>query len=191
MDATKESEIKREIRMAIAQDPLISVRRLQKRLMERGIVTARGGKLDDMYLLKLVKRINAEQAKDVDEAKIADRMAKTQQRFDLVLQRLFKIAFWEWDFLKDGIPMPSPGEQIYALATIGKMDIALLQAEMDAGIYKRKLGVLEVERRNSPLSPERKRAIITAMTGWGIIPKEETKELNNALPAPTTEPGTV
>jgi hypothetical protein len=183
VDHTKESEIKRELRMAIAQDPLISVRRLQVRLSERGLITCGDNPLSPKYILKLVHKINQEQAKDFDEVKISERMTKTRGRFDVAIQRLFKIAFWEWDFLKEGIPMPTAGEQVQALATIGKMDIALLQAEMDAGVFERKLGTVDLAiRRSQPLTPEAREILLKAWRNWGLLP--EVKQITNGTDTP-------
>lgn len=188
VDAAKEAEIKRAIRIAIAKDPLISARRLQQALLKEGFKTYRDAPLDIDYVLKLVKKVNAEGAHDIKDSEIESRMTETRERFRVTLERLFKIAFWEWDYLKDGIGMPEVRDQVKALEAIMKMDIALLQAEMDAGIFKRSLGTLEIEKRNAPLTPERKLAIIEAFRKQGIAFLQTSPPSSDASETPVTQP---
>jgi hypothetical protein len=43
---------------------------------------------------------------------------------------------------------------------------------MDAGIYERHLGTLELDKRNKPLPVEARELIRQAMINWGMVPKE-------------------
>jgi hypothetical protein len=67
------------------------------------------------------------------------------------------------------MPIPKYKDQIAAINTIIKWDIAILQAEMDAGIFERQLGTLEVEKRSRPIDPEKKANIFSALERWGFI----------------------
>lgn len=177
IDESKEAEIKREIKIAMAIDPLISSRRLQKRLWERGMYASTAGRQVDInYILKLVRKINAEAKNEIRNEEIENRMSETRERFKVIFDRLFKIAFWEWDYLHEGIAMPEVKDQIKAMETIMKMDIALIEAEMDAGIFKRNLGTLELESRNRQVTPERKQAIRVAMRNWGLFAERSPNE---------------
>ncbi len=168
IDESKEAAIKREIRLAIVQDPMISVRRLQDRLFERGFKTSNNNEISKEYLLKLVHKLNGEAVRVIRDSEIEGRLAQTKQRFSMIFERLFKIAFWEWKYMEEGIFMPEVKDQIKAMEAIMKMDIALIQAEMDAGIFKRNLGTLEIQKRNAPLTPERKTEILDVLKNWGF-----------------------
>ncbi len=185
IDTTKEAEVKREIRVALAINPMISSRRLQQELAKKGITSAGGGLLDHEYILKLIRKINGEARQDIQNSEIEGRMVETRERFKASFERLFKIAFWQWDYMNEGIFMPETKDVIKALEVIMKMDIALIEAEMDAGIYKRNLGTLEIEKRNTPLTEDRKHAIMMAMKNWGLLPETT---IQNATEQPTTEP---
>ena len=169
IDESKESDIKTAIRTAIAMEPMISSYRLQEVLREHGYRSSQGGLIDRHYVLKLVRKIRGEAIRDLSEEKIGERLAGVRERFNVAFERLFKIAFWKWDYLTEGLGQPSVGEQTYALSTILKMDLALLAAEMDAGLYKRTLGLVEHEIRNAPLSDEQKETIRTAFERWGML----------------------
>lgn len=192
IDLARESEVKRKIRMIVAKDPMISMSRLQIELQSAGLHASTGNVIDRKYLIKLLKKITQEQRRNLDEDRIEDRIVETRERFGIVMQRLMKIAFWEFNYLREGIPMPSAGEQIAALNSIMKLDLALLSAEMDAGIFKRELGEVDVMHRAAPLSLEKKQEIISTFQAWGIGPKHiearlvAPKETNGDTNIPST-----
>jgi hypothetical protein len=166
---TKETEIKTAIRDAIVLDPLISIRRLQKILSEKGLRTASGGDLDKDYINRLVRKITRESAEQVNRSEVAPRIAEIKERFRLLYDRLIRIAFFDYTKIEPGMPIPKHKDQIAAINTIIKWDIAILQAEMDAGIFERQLGTLEVEKRSRPIDPEKKANIFSALERWGFI----------------------
>jgi hypothetical protein len=93
---------------------------------------------------------------------------------------LVRIAFYTEDLRKEGFPPPSYRDQIMALNAIIKLDLAILSAEMDAGIFKRHLGTIELEARSRPLADEQKQKMYDAFVNWGIIPKEKIIDGNTA-----------
>lgn len=178
--------------MIVAKDPMISMSRLQIELQSVGLHASTGNVLDRKYLTKLLKKITQEQRRNLDTDRIEDRIIETRERFSIVTQRLMKIAFWEFNYLREGIPMPSAGEQIAALNSIMKLDLALLSAEMDAGIFKRELGEVDVLHRAAPLSVEKKQEILSTFKAWGIGPKHiearmiASQETNGDTNTPST-----
>lgn len=180
IDDTKEADVKREVRTLLAINPMISSRALTEKMRERGYP------LDRHYLLKIIHKLNGEIERDIDSSEIRSRMAQTRERFQASFERLFKIAFWEWKYLEEGVQMPETKDQIKALEVIMKMDIALIEAEMDAGIFKRHLGTLAVDPRNVPISQDRKEAIMIAMKNWGMLPQQFSLPAHGSE-QPTTE----
>lgn len=201
----KELDLKRIIRDTISLDPLISTRRLQDVLHRNGFSTANGNPLDREYIGKLIRKLRKEASSNVDRQVIAERLAGTKERFRVMTDRLLKIAFWDYTKMQDGMFPPTYQEQIRAIDTVMKWDIAILNAEMDAGIFQRNLGKLEIEKRNRPVDDDQARIILSAMQQWGFVdaevvpperpaptPKQPVKPKTNIeiklLPAPHVQP---
>lgn len=182
---TRETEIKLAIRDTVVLDPLISTRRLQKVLQEKGYSTASGGPLDREYISKLIRKLGRENAEKVNRQEVAGRIAELKERYRLLYDRLIRIAFFDYSKPEPGVPMPKHKDQIAAINTIIKWDLAILQAEMDAGIFERKLGTLEVDKRSQPLNDEQKESILNALTRWGFIDGEavEVQPINQNNPS--------
>lgn len=145
-------------------------------LWQKGLTNANAGPIDQTYVEKLMKKASKQASVAIDRAKVKERLALMRERFAATFDRLFKIAYWKWEYLSEGITMPEPKDVIKALETISKMDLALLQTEMDAGIYERKLGTLTVNHVET-MDPQQLHPIINAMRNYGfIMPKEKANE---------------
>ncbi len=177
-----EEKIMRAVRDAIVIDPLISLRSLQDALEKKGMRIA-----NLHYLSRIIWKINGDLARQVDRQQMSGRIAQLKERQRIVVDRLVRIAFYTDDLKKEGMPPPSYKDQIAALNSIIKLDLAILGAEMDAGIFERHIGKIALEARSRPLEPEQKQRMFDALVNWGIIPKEdaETKNTNNGS-NPTT-----
>lgn len=127
-----ENEIVRAIREEIVVNPMISVSRLRYNLKDRGISGYNGNLLDPVYLGRLVRKIQKRAMSEAERTRIEDRLTNTRERFGVIIDRLMKIAFWKPEYIKEGVWPPDTKEIVKALDTIQKMDLALLQAEMDA-----------------------------------------------------------
>jgi len=168
-----ENEIIKAVREEIVMDPMISVSRLRKNLKERGITTYNGNSIDPVYLARIVRKIARRAMQEADNTKIEHRLSKTRERFSVMIDRLMKIAFWRPEYIKDGIWPPQTKDIVRALDTVQKMDLALLQAEMDAGIFERRLGTLDIEVARKQSIPENAREVAwRTFQNWGIVPQE-------------------
>lgn len=145
--------------MAVAKDPFITTRRLADVLHSRGIRSQSDKPLSHEYVCKVARKVHTEAIHNLDHAEIKTRIIQTQARFNLAFQKLSEIAYGE----------ANPTAQVVALRTLMEMDLKLLSAEMDAGLYKRDPVRSEVEIRNRPLDPEVKARIITAMRNYGLV----------------------
>lgn len=181
---TQEDKLKRAIRDAIVIDPLISVQRLQDALFEKGFRTSSNGALDWHYVAKMRDKVHRQSVENVDHQRVNERVAEMKERYRLVFERLIRIAFYSDELKKEGVQPPSFRDQISALREISRLDVAIFGAELDAGIFERHIGTLEIEKRNKPLPPELKAQMLKAFTNWGIIPKE----ILHAEPTITIEP---
>lgn len=185
-----EERIRRAIKDALAIDPLISFTQLSKVLESKGIKGVGGKGLDREYVAKLVRKVNRETLIRIERAQVTERIAEIKERHRLAVTKLLKIAFYDSGSQENaGIPSPSYKDQIAAIRELMKWDLAILSAEMDAGIFQRQLGTLEIERRNVPLRPEVKEAILIAMGNLGILKQvqeiQDQPKQHDELPAPT------
>ena len=61
---------------------------------------------------------------------------------------------------------------IAALTAIVRLELLIFNSELDAGIFERHIGTLEIEKRNKPVSAEQREKIRQALINWGLISKE-------------------
>jgi hypothetical protein len=172
MRKSSESELilKVAIRDIFVRDPLISVRAVQKQLLDRGFKTAQGNPLDWYYIAKVIRKLNREKALAVDHQKIGERLAITKERYRVIIEKLWRIIDYKWEYLELYREYPPDADQVMKAAnTIIKLDLAILKAEMDAGIFERKLGTLDVKLPQlAPLDPEVAAQITEVFTRWGL-----------------------
>ena len=159
----KENTLRRAIRSELAKDPLISTNSLQF-ILDKG-----GYHISEQYLLKLIHKVTGEIEYEVDNVDLKARLTSTRERTILIINRLMKIAFWEFEYLKQGIMMPNLDQQINAMQTIINMDLALLRAELIGGIYKGKPGGAE-DVQQLLADPIVKVQIIGALRAWRVTP---------------------
>jgi|GEM_PF-1501164 len=175
-----ENEIVRAVREEIVINPMISISRLRFNLKDRGIMTFNGNPIDPMYLGRLVRKISRKIAKESDQVQITERLNETRERFRVMTDRLMKIAYWRPEYIRDGIWPPETKDIVKALDTIQKMDLSLLQAEMDAGIYERHLGSLDVEvARRRPIPDDKREAVWQVFKNFGMIPSDAMAPTEN------------
>lgn len=168
--AEQEHQIRLAIRDVVARNPLISVLQLQSVLKERGFKTAEGNALHWHYLAKLVRKLNREKALAVDLQKVNERIAETKERYRIMVEMLWRIIDYKMEYIElYNLFPPKNDERIKAANTLVKLDLAILKAEMDAGIFDRKLGSVDVNvYRAAPLDPEKASQIADAFKRWGI-----------------------
>ena len=136
------------------------------------------------------RKLNREKALAVDQQKIQDRLAITKEQYRIITEKLWKIIDWKLDYINEGIGMPKVQDIIRAANTIINLDLAVLKAEMDAGIFDRKLGTLDLNvYRAAPLDPEVADRIAESFKRWGIdlsLPVQRPKlttAVNGSTPA--------
>src|SRR5580693_6360246 len=138
-----EAELRREIRDARAIDPLISVSAFEQRLEKK---FNRG--FSYRYIAKLADKIARQALIEADRTQIEERLAFTRENYRVVRERLMKIVCW-----KDGDDgkRPWPSEVTEAGKAVVAMDLAILKAEIENGLYKRPIEELVKEFRYEPL----------------------------------------
>ena len=170
----QEELIRRSIKDAIASDPIISVRKLQDWLFASGFETAEKNPLSLNYVHKMIKKVRTEVVQNVKNDRIEKRLAQTRERYRITYQHLFRIAHWTTKIQEEFfITKPENNERIRALEAMVKMDLAILAAEMTAGIYDKP----DLADDKKGLSDDKVDKIKETFANWGIIFKSKEPEI--------------
>ena len=164
MSNDAKERVKRIIRDATALNPLISLRELQRILLQKNI---RIGNLNTLG--KLRAEITSEAAAEADPRLIKQHLARAKEKNRIITEKLWPIALGTGSG-EPGIPLPSYSEQIRAAETIIKLDLSLFKTEIELGVFKKGPMTKEEElwMRNRPLPPELKESIANAMKNSGF-----------------------
>jgi hypothetical protein len=164
-----EAELRRVIRDARAKDPLISVANIKKELEER---FQRG--FSYQYVAKIADKVARESLVEADRTQIEQRMNFTRENYRLMRERLMKIVYWKPEY--DGKP-PWHKDVIEAAKAIAMLDLALLRAEIECGMYKKPIAAIAREFQYEPLSGEVRAIVIAAWARGGLLPRATIEQM--------------
>jgi hypothetical protein len=94
-----------------------------------------------------------------------------------VHRALCAIVYWKPDDHEDGKPRPLARDRVEAAKCVVMLDLAILNAEAAAGIYKKPIDVLAKELRYEALSGEVRAVIIAAWRSGGMLPPAAIEEM--------------
>jgi hypothetical protein len=173
----QEEEVRRAVRRGMIQDPMITVNRMQVYLMKKGFTTGKGGCLDWEYVRKLMRKVKKAAEVGTDREQEIERITKVRERYNLIADRLFKIAFWDLDSLRELIPMPTVTEQINALKAITELDLKVYDAEKIAGLFQQQgARIINAQWRSRPMPDEFYSNVVKAFESHGFGP-DRMKEI--------------
>lgn len=167
-----EQEIRRAIRNARAKDPLITVVGLQDAL-ERHFQR----EFSRAYLAKMNDKVARETRMEIDRAQIEPRLASLRENYRLMREELLKIVYWTPEDVQPGVPKPLAKDRVEAAKAVVQLDLAILSAEMAAGLYKKPIEEIAKTFQYEPLPPETRMVIIAAWQRGGLLPKQAIEEL--------------
>jgi len=160
------------VRQVLVMNPNMGVIRISKTLAE-----ARSSpiKLDPQYISNLKKKIIGERTWRYEKAKVKRRIALLEDQ-----TRELQSGLWE-------IVNNTAEEnkiRIQAANAIVASEHKLFQAQMDSGIYERKIGTIEVEEmRDRAVGEEAVDMMVGAFRAWGLVEKEpEPKNIIDVKP---------
>lgn len=113
------------------------------------------------YINRLLQKIRKERAHR-QYKKINEEVATMEDEFEWLREETIRILLGNTD----------AAGKIRAINTMWKMRIDLYEAKLNAGIFERRLGVLEIEKRYRPLPPDLKQKVVEVMKNWNVIPRE-------------------
>lgn len=152
---------KAKIRSLLAIDHSMSTRELQGQLEQNGI------HIDRHFLDKLRHVVEREKTLRADRRTLNYAIATVED----TLTETMRIA---WSTALN--PTAKTHDRLAAIREIRKSHVDMFNILFDAGIFNRKLGTLEHEIRNAPLSEEQKRNIRGAFERWGLIQSPTSNE---------------
>lgn len=153
------------IRQVLAIQPRATIEETQKTLEKNGVV------VNYHYVARLIQKIKTERVVRYDIAKVTARISEMQDKFDEIQKQLWKILLdnskYEEGRYKGRVKV-RVSEKIAAAVALIKADKELLDAQMDAGVFERKLGTLEADLSVKIDDPE-KLQILKALRNYGVI----------------------
>ena len=160
-----EEKIRRTIRDARVLDPLITVSGLQDALEKKLNRT-----FTRKYIAKLADKVARQALIEADRMQIEERLGQTRENYRLVRERLLKIVYWTPETGQRGIKLPFHYEIIEAAKTLVMLDLALMKAEIENGLYKRPVEAIAKEFQYQPLPAEIRDMIIRSFSNFGLLP---------------------
>jgi hypothetical protein len=172
-----EEKIRHEIRNELALTPVITMTALKERIEK---TFGRG--FDYEYVRRLIGKVRNEIVVEIDRTQIEARMAFTRENYRLMRDELLKIVYW-----KDGDPIPKPlaRDKVEAAKNVVMLDLAVLNAEAAAGMYKKPIEALAKEIRYEPLPDEIRVAVIASWRRGGMLPPGAIEQM---IPAQVVQP---
>ncbi len=159
----KRIEHKELVKDALVQKPRASLRELSI-LIDKNV----GQKFDPHYILKIVSEVRDERRKRYsDDPEVQERIAEMEDKMRRLQEEMWKIVLDESVYLTGseiGHPKTSNSSKIKAALAIIKSEKDLLEAQMDAGVFERKLGTIDVDADAGEYQP-----ILNAMFNLGMI----------------------
>jgi hypothetical protein len=126
------------------------------------------------YIRKLVGKVRNEITYEIDSAKIEQRLAFTRENYRVMREKLLEIVNWPED---SGMPRPIARDRIEAAKAVVMMDLAVLNAEMAAGLYKKPIEEIAKAFSYEPLPGEVRAVIIAAWQRGGLLPAATIEQM--------------
>jgi hypothetical protein len=168
----QEAYLREQIRDKLALYPMATIRELQRSMPLRD-----GRLISDKYLMKLLNKVRREIVFQSDRKKVSSRLTEIRERYATLQKQLLCIAYWmPADYAHHNINRPKEWERIKAIRTIAQMDLALLKAEMDVGMYEDRRFALEEMLREGMLPQELHEQIVGVFRTWKLQPSMRLKE---------------
>ena len=161
------------IRDALALDPMISIRALQKTVVYN---TKRP--IGDKYLMRLLGKIRGEVLAQADRQQMSERITELRERFRVLRKELYKIIYWEARYFPElGIQRPTNQERMNAMRSVAQMDVALIKTEADLGAFRKKGSPIEEIINDPGLPSELHEQFIGIFRQWKFSqPEDNGKE---------------
>jgi hypothetical protein len=167
-----EEKIRHQIRDELAIKPVITMTALKERIEN---VFGRG--FDYEYIRRLVGKVRNEIVIEIDRAQIEPRLAFTRENYRLMREELLKIVYWSPETAPEGDRKPPARDRVEAAKAVVMLDLAILNAEAAAGMYKRPIADIAKQFQYEPLPGEVRVAVIAAWRRGGLLPSATIEQM--------------
>ena len=161
----KEEFLNLSIRNAIAVNPLVSIREMQK-IVSHNL----GRSISDKYLASLMQKMRRRAIIQSDQKQVNERLMEVRERYRVLSERLNRIIFWQPFFWAEhGLKRPTLKEQISASKLLAQMDLALFRAELESGAFDDKQAMANQISCNNvlPIGLEERAAVVSRK--WKLL----------------------
>src|SRR5712691_4223901 len=160
-----EERIRHSIREELAEKPTITMVALKEQLEKEY-----GRDFHHSYIRKLVGKVRNQLMVEVDRAQIEPRLAELRENYRVMREQLLKIVYWKPEDHEYGMPRPLARDRVEAAKSVVMLDLAILNAEAAAGMYKKPVEAIAREIRYDPLPDEIQAVIIASWRRGGLLP---------------------
>jgi hypothetical protein len=167
-----EENLKRAIRDAVAIDPVAGIHQLTDMLSKRLNHT-----FDPRYIKKLRDKIVRQSLIDLDRTKVEQRMAFTRENYRMMREELLKIVYWSPETAPEGERKPAARDRIEAAKNVVMMDLAIFQAELANGLYKKPIDAIAKEFQYEPLPGEVRAVIVASWRRGSMVPADIIEQM--------------
>lgn len=165
----QEEYLRKTIRDALALNPLVSIRGIQDHVKYRTDRT-----ISDKYVSKLLYKVRREVVVQSDRTALRARLVEVKERYRMLIEQLYCIVFWpipysdrsDNSYISHSMRMPSAAERTAAVKTIAQMEMALMKAELDIGLFEDRRTAIEDMLREGLLPPELHEEVILVFRRW-------------------------
>jgi len=117
------------------------------------------------YLRRLVGKVRNEIVHDVDRATIEPRLAELRENYRVMREELLKIVYWTPENATPDSPKALVRDRVEAAKSVVMLDLAVLNVEAAARMFKKPVDQLMKEFRYEPLPSDVRAVIVTAWNG--------------------------
>lgn len=112
-----------------------------------------------------------------DRTQIEQRMNFTRENCRMMREALLKIVYWNRDTADKGAPRPLARDVAEAAKNVVMLDLALLKAEIETGMYKKPIDALAKDIAYQPLPEEIRTVVISSWRRGGLLPAAVIEEM--------------
>jgi hypothetical protein len=167
-----EEKIRSQIRDELAKKPTLTMTALKERL-EKDY----GRDFHFSYLRKLVGKVRNEITHEIDRATIEPRLAELRENYRVMREELLKIVYWTPQNATEGVPKPLARDRVEAAKSVVMLDLAVLNAEAAAGMFKKPVDQLVKEFQYEPLPSDVRAVIVAAWSRGGLLPAAAIQQM--------------
>jgi hypothetical protein len=162
----REGHLREQVREIIALNPMVTIRGLQRILQHNT-----GHSISDKYAARLLRKVHRTAVVQADHQKLSSRILEVRERNIALRNQLYRIAYWTpQNFSLYGIPKPKSSERINAIRTIAQLDLALLKAELDVGMYENRQAAIGEVLREGLLPQEVHEEVVAVFRRHRLVP---------------------